>query len=67
MIFHIQGKSTLYRSLCVAFNRFNNNVKNSTFKYIVINEGTIVQVNETLFIGVVLDENLTWKSHAYLA
>ena len=48
MIFHIQGKSTLYRSLCVAFNRFNSNFKNITFKYVVINEGTIVQVNETL-------------------
>ena len=67
MIFHIQVKSTLYRSLCVAFNCFSNNVKNSSFKYVVINEGTIVQVNEKLFIGVVLDDNFTWKSHAYLA
>ena len=54
---HIQVKCTLYRSLCVAFNRFSDNVKNSSFKYVVINEGTIVQVNEALFIGVVLDDN----------
>ena len=29
----------------------------------VINETTIAQVNETVFLGVVLDNNLTWKSH----
>lgn len=33
---------------------------------VVINERTIAQANETVFLGVVLDENLTWKSH-YLA
>ena len=30
---------------------------------VVINERTIPQVNETVFFGVVLDDNLTWKSH----
>ena len=30
---------------------------------VVINEKPIAQVNETVFLGVVLDENLTWKSH----
>ena len=30
---------------------------------VTINETTIAQVNETIFLGVVLDNNLTWKSH----
>ena len=34
----------------------------STFN-VVIDEKTIAQVNETVFLGVVLDDNLTWKSH----
>ena len=37
--------------------------KHSSNFSVVINERTIVQVNETVFLGVVLDENLTWKSH----
>ena len=30
---------------------------------VVINETTIAHVNETAFLGVVLDNNLTWKPH----
>ena len=30
---------------------------------VYINDQQIEQVNETLFLGVVLDENLTWKAH----
>ena len=37
--------------------------KHSSNFSVVINERTIAQVNETVFLGVVLDENLTWKSH----
>ena len=37
--------------------------KHSSDFSVVINERTIAQVNETVFLGVVLDENLTWKSH----
>ena len=37
--------------------------KHSSNFSVVINERTIAQVNETAFLGVVLDENLTWKSH----
>jgi len=36
--------------------------KSSDFN-VVINETTIAKVNETVFLGVVLDNNLTWKSH----
>jgi len=37
--------------------------KSSSDFNVVINETTIAQVNETVFLGVVLDNNLTWKSH----
>ena len=37
--------------------------KHSSNFSVVTNERTIAQVNETVFLGVVLDENLTWKSH----
>ena len=30
---------------------------------VYINDQQIEQVNETVFLGVVLDENLTWKAH----
>ena len=36
--------------------------KSSNFN-VVIDEKTIAQVNETVFLGVILDDNLTWKSH----
>jgi len=37
--------------------------KNSSDLNVVIDETTITQANETVFLGVVLDNNLTWKSH----
>ena len=41
----------------------NHDKKKSSSDFnVVINETTIAQVNETVFLGVVLDNNLTWKS-----
>ena len=36
--------------------------KSSNFN-VVIDEKTIAQVNETVFLGVILDDNLTWNFH----
>ena len=45
------------------FIEFKPRQKKSFSDFNVINETTIAQVNETVFLGVVLDNNLTWKSH----
>ena len=35
---------------------------------LAINKNTIDRVNEVCFLGVILDENLTWKAHvSYIA
>jgi len=41
---------------------FKPRQKKSSDLNVVINETTIAKVNETVFLGVVLDNNLTWKS-----
>ncbi len=33
---------------------------------LILNNRCIEQVNETVFLGVILDETLSWKSHIYL-
>ncbi|KAL9967850.1 hypothetical protein ACROYT_G026148, partial [Oculina patagonica] len=46
------------------FMEFKPRQKQSSSDFnVVINETVIAQVNETVFLGVVLDDNLTWKSH----
>lgn len=60
--FYIQLKSTLYLSLCVVFNRFSDNAKKDLLLSIM-REPLHRSMRLTLFIGVVLDKNLTWKSH----
>ena len=36
------------------------------FKFLYINEQSILRVSETMFLGVFLDDNLTWKPHISL-
>ena len=36
------------------------------FKFLYINEQSILSVSETMFLGVFLDDNLTWKPHISL-
>ena len=60
--FYIQLKSTLYLSLCVVFNRFSDNAKKNLLLSIM-REPLHRSMRLTLFIGVVLDKNLIWKSH----
>ena len=45
------------------FMEFRPRQKKSSNFNVVIDEKTIAQVNETVFLGVILDDNLTWKSH----
>ena len=40
--------------------------KKQSFEFQVINEQPILRVSETKFLGVLLDDNLTWKSHISL-
>ena len=36
------------------------------FKFLYINEQSILRVSETMLLGVFLDDNLTWKPHISL-
>ena len=62
--------STWFRASRLSLNLTKTNLmefrprqkKSSNFN-VVIDEKTIAQVNETVFLGVILDDNLTWKSH----
>jgi hypothetical protein len=50
----------IFNSFC----QFKTKKKKSNHKIeISINNQNIEQVNQTTFLGVIIDENLTWNSH----